>query len=56
MNDCPSCQKSEWYFVDPKTGEEVVRNNHYDAIVARRQVGATGVPISSRPKPKTAKA
>lgn len=55
MNDCPSCQKSEWFFVDPATGEEVVRNNHYDAIVARRQLGATGVRIDSRPKPKTTK-
>lgn len=52
MNDCPSCQKKDWYFVDPKTGEEVVRKTHYDAIVARRQVGAIGAPINSRERPK----
>jgi hypothetical protein len=47
---CPSCQKNEWFFVDPKTGEEVVRKSHYDAIVARRQLGATGARIDSRKK------
>ena len=50
---CPSCQKKEWFFVDPATGQEVVRRSHYDAIVARRQLGATGAPINSREKAKT---
>lgn len=50
---CPSCQKKEWFFVNPETGEEVVRRSHYDAIVARRQMKATGAAINSRDKATT---
>lgn len=51
---CPSCQKKEWFFTDPNNGEEVVRNSHYDAITARRQIpGAASASIQSRPKAKT---
>jgi hypothetical protein len=46
---CSSCQK-EWYFV--VDGVEHVATSHYRAHQLRKQLGAPGAAIKSRPKPK----